>query len=195
MTIEAEHISKSYNGKKILEDFNLSMPTDAVIAIVGPSGCGKTTFLRILLGLEQPDAGKVSLLGDYKYAYLCAGTLFQENRLCESFSAIENVKMVHKKITEETARRELKKLLPEADLEGPVAKLSGGEKRRVALVRACAVPSDMLVLDEPFTGLDQENRQRVIDYILANHGTNPVIMTGHAAEDFPFARVISLEPV
>lgn len=192
MTIEAEHIFKSYENKPVLNDFNLSIQTDACIALTGPSGSGKTTFMRILLGLEKPDSGKIQLLGDYKYAYLCAGVVFQENRLCEQFSAIDNVAMVHKKITKQTARRELSKLLPEELLDRPVRELSGGEQRRVAIVRACVVPADIFVMDEAFSGLDADSRQRALTYIMEKKGSNPVLFLEHEADYLTFCRKVSI---
>ena len=192
MTIEAEHICKSFGAQELLHDFCLSIQSESCIALTGPSGCGKTTFLRILLGLEKPDSGRIQLLGDYKYAYLCAGVVFQENRLCEQFSAVDNVAMVHKKITRQTARRELQRLLPDEVLDRRVGELSGGQKRRVAIVRACAVPADLLVMDEPFTGLDAQNRRKAIDYIMEKKGSNPLLLTAHEADGLDFCRKVSI---
>lgn len=179
MTIEVEDICKSYDGKLVLENFNLLIESGKSYIVTGVSGSGKTTFLRILLNLEKPDSGIIRLLGDYKYSYLCAGVVFQENRLCESFSAVKNILMVNKNITEETARHELTQLLPHDILDKAVSELSGGQKRRVAIVRACIIPADILVMDEPFTGLDAENRQNAIAYILTKKGNKPFVVTAH----------------
>ena len=118
MTIEAEHIYKSYDGKPVLEDFCLDISSDSSYAITGESGSGKTTLVRILLGLEKPDKGRVRLLGDYKYSRVNAGVVFQEDRLCENFSAVENVAMVNKKLSPRIAREELEKLLPSDEQAG-----------------------------------------------------------------------------
>ena len=157
MTIEAEHLFKSYDGKNVLNDFSLDISSDSSYVITGESGAGKTTFLRILLGLEKPDQGRVRLLGDYKYSRVNAGVVFQEDRLCEAFSAVDNVAMVSKKLSPRIAREELEKLLPADQLDKPVCELSGGMRRRVCIIRACIVPSDVIIMDEPFTGLDEEN--------------------------------------
>lgn len=125
MTIEAEHIYKSYSGKPILQDFSLDVSSDSSYVLTGESGVGKTTFLRILLGLEKPDAGRVRLLGDYKYSRVNAGVVFQEDRLCEGFSAVENVAMVNRRLSERIAREELEKLLSADQLDKPVYELSG----------------------------------------------------------------------
>ncbi|MBE5843261.1 MAG: ABC transporter ATP-binding protein [Butyrivibrio sp.] len=192
MTIDLENICKSYGDLKVLDNFNLEIADEHAYVVTGDSGKGKTTLIRILLGLEQPDSGRVHYMGDYKYAYLNAGVVFQEDRLCEDCTAVQNVVMVNKKNSVKVAEEELKKLLPADCIHKPVRELSGGMKRRVAIVRACAIPSDMLILDEPFTGLDQENREKAIEYIRQKQGSNPLLITAHDAEGFEFCREIKL---
>lgn len=124
---------------------------------------GKTTFFRILLGLDKPDSGTVA---GTEGAFLSA--VFQENRLCESFSSLDNVLMVFPKVTREireAAKEDLCKLLPEESIYRPVSTLSGGMKRRVAVCRALAVPFDAVLMDEPFTGLDEDTRRKVIAFV------------------------------
>ncbi len=192
MTIEAEDICKSYGKKTVLEDFSLSISSDSSYVLTGESGAGKTTFLRILLGLEKPDKGRIRLLGDYKYSRVNAGVVFQEDRLCENFSAVENVAMVNRRLSARIAREELEKLLPADELDKPAAELSGGMRRRVCIVRACVVPSDVIVMDEPFTGLDDENRRRCIEYIRSIQGSTPLILTAHSLEGLEFCKNIPI---
>ncbi len=192
MTIDLENICKSYGDLKVLQDFNLEIEEDHSYVLTGPSGCGKTTLVRILLSLEEPDSGKVHFMGDYKYPYLNAGVVFQENRLCEAFTPVQNVVMVNRKNSAKVAREELLRLLPADCLDKPVSQLSGGMKRRVAIVRACCIPSDMLILDEPFTGLDSENRNKVIKYIREKQGRNPLLITAHDTDGLEFCRKIEL---
>ena len=190
MTIEAEHIEKSYGCRKVLDDFSLEISNGNSYAITGPSGSGKTTFLRILLGLETPDKGRIRLLGDYKYAWINAGVVFQDDRLCEDFSAVTNVAMVNKKLSERIAREELEKLLPADVLDKPVRELSGGQRRRVCIIRACIIPSDVLVMDEPFTGLDDETRKKTIDYIRSVKATTPLVLSTHDLTDLGFCKEV-----
>ena len=192
MTIEAEHLFKSYDGKNVLNDFSFDISSDSSYAITGESGAGKTTFLRILLGLEKPDQGRVRLLGDYKYSRVNAGVVFQEDRLCEAFSAVDNVAMVSRKLSPRIAREELEKLLPADQLDKPVCELSGGMRRRVCIIRACIVPSDVIIMDEPFTGLDEENRQNCIRYIRSIQGTTPLVITAHSLEGLDFCKAIPI---
>ena len=192
MTIEIKDVSKSFNGQKVLDNFNLNIESEHSYILTGPSGCGKTTLLRLILGLEEPDNGTVKLLGDYKYPFINSGVVFQEDRLCEDYDAVTNVTMVSKKVFRQTVIEELKKLLPEDALFKPVKELSGGQRRRVAIVRACAIPSDVLIMDEPFTGLDDKSREAAIAYIRDKQGTGPLVITTHATKGLEFGRLIDL---
>jgi NitT/TauT family transport system ATP-binding protein len=193
MTIEVKDLKKIYDGRTIFDHFNLNIEEEHSYIITGPSGCGKTTLLRLILGLEKPDAGTVKLLGDYKYPFINSGTVFQEDRLCEEFDAVTNVTMVSKKVFRETVTQELLRLLPEDVIHKPVKELSGGQRRRVAIVRACAIPSDVLFMDEPFTGLDDEARQKTIEYIREKQGSGPLVLTTHDTRGLDFGRVIQMQ--
>ncbi len=193
MTIEVKDVCKSFDGKQVLQDFNLNIEEEHSYVLTGPSGCGKTTLLRLILGLDKPDSGTVKLLGDYKYPFINSGTVFQEDRLCEDYDAVTNVTMVSKKVFKETVIEELKRLLPEDALSKPVKELSGGQRRRVAIVRACAIPSDILIMDEPFTGLDEESRAKAIAYIRDKQGSGALVITSHDTTGLDFARIINLE--
>lgn len=190
MTIEIENVSKSYGGKPVLRNFSLDISSENSYILTGPSGAGKTTLLRILLGLEQPDEGRVRLLGDYKYSRVNAGVVFQEDRLCEDFSAVDNVAMVSRRLSKRTAREELEKLLPPDCLDQPVRELSGGMRRRVCIARALSIPSDVLVMDEPFTGLDADTRLQAIRVIREAQGTTPLVLTAHSLAGLSFGKEI-----
>lgn len=174
--IVVENVSKSFNGKKVLENVSYTFCAGSICCIMGESGIGKTTFLRILLGLEKPDSGNVS--GVFK-----PSVMFQEDRLIENMSAIDNVRLVMKGNTSETAAiEELEKLLPEDCLRKAVSTLSGGMKRRTALVRAMAAESDVVILDEPFTGLDTDMTKKAAEYILSRKKDRTVIVVTHNRE-------------
>lgn len=149
-------ISKSYGGQRVLCNYDAVYEPGETYYLTSPSGSGKTTLLRLLAGLEQADEGEI--LPRLHYSFL-----FQEDRLCEEYDAVKNVAMA---IGDERAAGEaLRRVLEEDALTKPCGRLSGGMKRRVALVRAMEAESECVLLDEPFAGLDREARERVERYI------------------------------
>ncbi len=166
-----KHLYKSYGSNKVLKDFSASYAPDEIIRFTWPSGGGKTTLFRLIAGLEPADAGQIDLHGS------SLTMLFQEDRLCMDYDALTNVAMVTG--SRVAAVEFLKDLLPEDDWTKPCAELSGGMRRRVALARALALPADILILDEPFTGLDEENRQNVTVCIEKYSADKLVLMATH----------------
>lgn len=187
MTIELKHITKTYDGLPVLKDVSMVFRDGGCYCLMSPSGSGKTTLLRILMGLEAPDAGTIRALSpantDGPPAYTVS-SVFQEDRLCESFSPIENISMcAGRSIKPSRVKWELARLLPEECLTRPVATLSGGMKRRVAVMRALLTPSDLLIMDEPFTGMDETLKHSVISYIKEKQDKRLLIMSTHQEED------------
>lgn len=172
-------IGKSFAGKKVLSDVSGEIRPGAICCLTAPSGAGKTTLLRILAGLERPDeeGGKSGT----ETARL--GMVFQEDRLAEEESAVRNVLMVCGERREEEIRDHLASLLSREDIEKPCGHLSGGMKRRVCLVRAVMADADVLLLDEPFAGLDEESRKSAIKYLLAHRRNRTLILSTHREED------------
>lgn len=168
--IVLDHIRKSYGETKVLADVSAVYESGNTYYLTDPSGSGKTTLFRILCGLEKPDSGTVT--GPDRFSMV-----FQEDRLCETYSAVCNVAMV----TGERAGAEaaLKRLLPEEALFKPCGQLSGGMKRRVALVRAMEASSEAVVLDEPFTGMDAGTKQRAEEYISASQKDRLLLIATH----------------
>lgn len=166
-----KHLSKSYGANEVLRDFSASYTAGETIRFTWPSGGGKTTLFRLIAGLEPADAGQIDLHGS------SLTMLFQENRLCMDYDALTNVSMATG--SRAKAAEFLKDLLAEEDWKKPCAELSGGMRRRVALARALAKPADILILDEPFTGLDEENRQNVAACIEKYSAGKLVLMATH----------------
>ena len=185
MTLELQHISKSYDGLPVLKNLNLSFQQGQCYCLMSPSGSGKTTLLSILMGLEQADHGLILADGTPQdMSSLPASAVFQEDRLCESFSPIENVAMcAGRSLKAPRIKWELARLLPEECLNRPVSTLSGGMKRRVAVARALLIPSHILLMDEPFTGMDDELKRNVISYIREKQDGRLLILSTHQEED------------
>lgn len=179
--IRAEHLEKSYGGRVVLQ--NVSFTADVGLTrLVGPSGAGKTTLLRLLLGLEAPDRG--TLTGnDLRWA-----AVFQEDRLLNGLDAEGNLRFVLGRAYDaQRAAALLRELgLGEAG-DKRVRDYSGGMKRRLALARALLAPCDALALDEPFTGLDDENRAAALRCILREAEKKPVFLAAHEALALPCA--------
>lgn len=183
MKLCIEHLSKKYGELQVLRDLSLTLEQDACYCLMSPSGSGKTTFLRILMGLETADSGRIFTQGG-PGGPLRISAVFQEDRLCPSFSPMENVQMALKeKWKEEKLAQAMICLLPKECLTRPVSTLSGGMKRRTAILRAVLAPSHMLVMDEPFTGLDEALKLEVIRYILENRRNRFLLITTHQEED------------
>lgn len=193
MTIEVKDLYKSILGQMILNDVSWEIGDDDVWALTGPADSGKTLLLRLILGLEKPDKGSVNLLGDYKYSSVNAGVVFQEDRLCEQFSAIENVAMVNRRLSERVAAEELSKFLDEDKLRLPVSELDPVMRRLVVMVRATIIPSDILLMDEPFRGMDEELRRRCISYIRDKAGHKAVVFAQRTDEGLGFCRKFELK--
>ena len=146
---------------------------------MAPSGWGKTTLLRILMGLDTPTAGRVRGVGR-------AAAVFQEDRLCPQLTALQNVTLVlpgsEKQYKEQIGTDFQQFGMDAAALALPAARLSGGQKRRTALLRALWAPSDTLLLDEPFTGMDPDTLAAAAALLRTRCGTEPVLLATHDRE-------------
>ena len=194
MSVKIKNIQKAFGAKEVLNGIDYTLEDDGIYCLMGPSGMGKTTLLRIMMDLENPDSGMIEGLGKNDIA-----VMFQENRLLEWMDAVDNVAVMRKEVKNAAAKRiieeNLKQILPEDCLHQPVAQLSGGMKRRVALARAMNFPSKLIILDEPFTGLDRQTKMEVIDYILEMRAGRILLVATHGVEDASLlgAKIIRLE--
>lgn len=176
MSIEMKNLSKSFDGKSVIENLSLCIEDGENIAIMGSSGCGKTTLLNILAGLLEPDGGEVIGLSEKRISFI-----FQEDRLAANFTVYRNIKLASEKGTSKKAIAEnLEKTgLGKSLIGAKVSALSGGMKRRVSIIRAILADSDIVLADEPTKGLDEENRALVMNYILKNTSDKILIWVTH----------------
>ena len=183
--IAIHKLCKAFDNKAVLRDFSCTMEDGCVTALMAPSGAGKTTLLRMLMGLETADSGEISGLSGRRIS-----AVFQEDRLCPQLTAEENVALVltaeqYKAKTQykEQIRDDIIQLgLDDEALALPARKLSGGQKRRTALLRALWAESDTLLLDEPFTGMDPAVMKKAAAMLKARSGRKPTLLATHDKE-------------
>ena len=151
---------------------------------MAPSGTGKTTLLRVIAGLEAPDTGSIAMDGDPR-EQLRISMAFQDDRLANQASALANARLPLER--DSSAWKEAPELLEQLGLgerlHAPAGTCSGGERRRIALARALLAPHDILLLDEPFAGLDAEAHEHTAALIRAREEQHIVIVASHDAYD------------
>lgn len=190
MSLSIDDVSIAFGGRSILGQVTVSVETGEVLAVVGPSGVGKSTLLRIVAGIERPDAGRIFLDGadvtDVPVHRRSIGLVFQDDQLFPHLNVAENIgfgpKMKGHARGDIAAR--VTELLALVDLVGfeqrRVDSLSGGEAKRVALARAMAPRPQLLLLDEPLAGLDRALHDRLVldlRQILTTTRTTALVVT------------------
>lgn len=171
------NICKSFQDQEVLHQVSGTFKQGAIVRVFGASGSGKTTLLLILMGLLVPDNGTVSGV-PHRIA-----AVFQEDRLIEHWSAKQNLRLVAPKgVTDEELEEDLR-VLGLAVPTQRVAEFSGGMKRRVAIARALLVKPELLVLDEPFSGLDEDARAQAAARILKERQDATIFFTTHDEEE------------
>lgn len=176
--MELFHITFGYPGRELFRDFSLRVEPGERVILTGASGRGKTTLLRLMAGLEVPREGAVQGIPAGGISMV-----FQENRLFPGLTVLENLTMA----VPGAGRGELLGLLEAVGLGGEAERLpgelSGGMARRVAIVRAAALGSSLALLDEPFAGLDGENRRRAAQLLTERLGGAALVAAVHHREE------------
>ena len=183
MDIHIRNLSHRFGEKTIFDDYSLTLKSGGLYGLTAPSGRGKTTLLRILMGLQKPDGGTVTQGVRYS-------AVFQTDRLLPKAAPAEQLLLVRGTRKDRgEAENFLSGLLPPDSLNQPIEELSGGMQRRVAIARALWAESDCILMDEPFTGLDEDTLRKTADFILANLRGRTLLLSTHQKElleDHPF---------
>ena len=179
--LNIKDLSYRYGKNTVIDDLSYEFECGKVTAITGESGVGKTTLVNLIADLLHAPAG--TIISDFKKI----GYVFQEPRLFDWMTALENVSTVS---NEDIARELLCKMGLEDAISKYPAELSGGMKQRVAIARALAYGADLVILDEPFKGLDPEKRRDVSEFVFKALKNKTVIMVTHDVADLEFADVV-----
>ena len=188
MSIKLKNVTFSYKDTPVLKDFSLDVKNGEAVSLVGVSGSGKTSVARLILGLEKAIDGIIE-----KPQKISA--VFQEDRLFNGLSVEKNISIVAKE------NDRTKYLLKRANLESVSTKkiwqLSGGMKRRIAILRAINYGGDAIILDEAFNGIDSQNKRLMADLILEEYKDKPILLISHIKEDAELfnAREVKLEKI
>ena len=183
MSIEVRNISKNFNAFRALDNINLDIRSGELVALLGPSGCGKTTLLRIIAGLETPDAGNIVFHGEdvsgHDVRNRNVGFVFQHYALFRHMTVFDNVafglrmKPKKERPSEKVIAERVHELLNMVQLDWLSDRypeqLSGGQRQRIALARALAVQPKVLLLDEPFGALDAKVRKELRRWLARLH--------------------------
>ncbi len=206
LRLEVMHLGRSFTGRAVVEDVSLAVAPGQVTCLLGPSGCGKSTTLRMIAGVERADTGVVRIDGRVvagQGVHLppeqrSVGLMFQDFALFPHLTVAENVGFGLRIDKAEKARR-VGELMEKVDLSGFGAKhphqLSGGEQQRVALARALAPKPRVMLMDEPFSGLDNRLRDGIRDRtleLLKEEGTGVLLVTHEPDEAMRMADEIAL---
>ena len=190
--ISLENISKSYGELQVFKNLSLKIPYGKSLMVMGRSGCGKTTLLRLLMGLEKPDSGQIKGIHSLKIS-----AVFQENRLVPQTTVFHNLSLVCSgKSSDKQSHAAISHILTRLDLGNIsgeyVENLSGGMARRVAIARALLTDFDLLILDEPFHGLDEKTKETTAKFILESTKGKTLIGVSHQKED---ASLLQIEKI
>ncbi len=154
-----QNLSKSFGDKVVFSNFSARFAHGQKSSIMAASGKGKTTLFKVLLGLETKDGGTITGLETKKIA-----TVFQEDRLCENLSARVNV-AIASDASKKSIEEGLCAIGLSQEIDTPIFALSGGMKRRVAIMRALLFDADVILMDEPFKGLDEDTKKKTIELV------------------------------
>ncbi len=199
MKIRVDGVQKIFGAHAALDGATLTAEFDHTLALIGPSGGGKSTLLRVLAGLEFPDAGTVEINGRalvFEERELALyrrkiGVVFQAYNLFPHLSALENVMLPlqhvhHRPDAKQRAQAALEQMHLDVHLEKKPAELSGGQRQRVAIARALAIEPEFLLMDEPTSALDPEMTAEILDVIAElKERETPMVLVTH---EMGFAR-------
>lgn len=177
--ISIENVCFSYEDKAVFENYSQSFPIGETSVIMAPSGFGKTTLLYMISGLLSPTKGSIDIpINNPRFSFA-----FQDLRLIETLSVKKNITLVNSNISNKEIDNCLEALNIKSLIDKKVSTLSGGEKSRVSIARALMAEYDILLLDEPFNGIDDITKEKVINYIKEKTAHKTVLLVTHNKDE------------
>ncbi len=173
-------ISVSFGENRVLSDFSATFKAGKTTCVMGASGCGKTTLANVILGILRPDKGTVSGAPERLAA------VFQEDRLVGTLCADKNIRAAVPHSTKTERSDILSAIGIDPESQKPASEMSGGQQRRVAIARALAANAELIVMDEPFKGLDDETRARVMAFVREHTRGRTLILITHDTSETEF---------
>ena len=173
-----EKVSKSFGDKVIFDQFDEQFPHGQVTMIMAPSGRGKTTLLSLILGLEKVDNGRILGIPDN------ISVAFQEDALCPQLSVLDNIRLALPQVEKAKIIDALCAVGLQGEQNTKAADLSGGMGRRVSVVRAMLHDAPLILLDEPFRGLDDKAKRELGAFISSHRGGRTLLFISHDAADY-----------
>mgnify|MGYP000956647836 CR=1 FL=1 len=184
--ITAEHLTHSYTERLLLDDTSFSLGENEKVGIIGINGTGKSTLLKILAGIVEPDSGKITMGRNLRIGYLS-----QKPEFANKITALEAALPLKKDIADSPANYEpqAKNMMNKLGFKNhtqPIEELSGGQRKRIALIRTLLTPADILILDEPTAGLDPNERIRFRNLISELSEDRLVLLSTHIVSDIEY---------
>lgn len=177
MNIVLSNITKSYGEKVVLDNLSLTFTAGETTLLMGESGIGKTTLLHLLLGIIQADSGEIVGVPDQ------VSVAFQNDALCPQLSVNDNIRLALPKVSKDDILSALEDVGLGSDKDTKAKALSGGMGRRTSVVRAMLSDAPLVLLDEPFRGLDEDSKKKTAAFIVKKSQGRTLIVITHDKED------------
>jgi manganese/iron transport system ATP-binding protein len=188
-TVELENLAVRYNGRTVLRDVSLRVEPGQSIAVVGPNGAGKSTLFKVIAGVLEPTSGQVHIYGHGPHSHICIAYIPQRSEIDWSFPAtaadvvmmgrVGQIGLFHRpsRADWDLVHQSLAQVGMERLARQQIGELSGGQQQRVFLARALAQEAELLLLDEPFTGLDAPTHEAILDILSDMRARNVTVLT------------------